>query len=179
MEQPTLEQLQYPIGKFVCPETITKQHLDSWIHRLETLPERLSELLIEVTPKQLKTAYRPGGWSVQEVIHHIADSHHHSYTRFKWALTEDNPLIKAYDENSWNALSETSHAPVAISLAYIKALHVKLVYTLRSCSMNDFQRTFVHPEGNTVVQLAWNVGNYAWHGDHHLAHIELALAQHK
>ncbi|WP_368662255.1 DinB family protein [Zobellia laminariae] len=99
MEKIDLEQLKYPIGKFEKPAQITHEQIQEWIHILEMIPEELENLVKDLTEEQLETPYRPGGWTVRQTVHHIADSHHNSYLRFKWALTEDNPIIKAYDEN--------------------------------------------------------------------------------
>src|SRR5690606_16068413 len=106
------------------------------------------------------------------VVHHIADSHHNCYTRIKWALTEDKPLIKAYQEKDWSNLLDARQAPIAISLDYIKALHVKLVYLLNGLSRKELDRVYVHPKGNTEISIIETVGRYAWHGNHHVAHIE-------
>ena len=113
-----------------------------------------------------------GGWTIRQVVHHIADSHHHSYTRFKWALTEDRPVIKAYDEKEWSNLFDANTAPIVLSLNYLKALHAKLVYLLKGLSKEDLERVYIHPDGNVEVSLLENIGKYAWHGNHHLAHIE-------
>jgi hypothetical protein len=166
-----LEQLKYPIGKFSCPENITEEQLKLWISDLEVLPERIHTLVNHLSSEQLETPYRPGGWTLRQLIHHIADSHHHSYTRFKWALTEDEPLIKAYEEKDWSKLFDARTAPIVLSLNYIVALHAKLVYMLKGLPASDLKKVYVHPEGNTRVSVAENVGKYAWHGKHHLAHI--------
>ncbi|MER3376373.1 MAG: putative metal-dependent hydrolase [Allomuricauda sp.] len=172
MEKETLEQLKYPIGHFKIPETITDQQLEEWIAVLEKLPQRLETMVRPLSAKQLETPYRPGGWTVRQLVHHVADSHHHSYIRFKWALTEDNPLIKPYDQEGWATLFDAKTAPVQLSLDHLKVVHAKLVYLLRGLSRKELQRKFTHPEGNTETTLAVNVGRYAWHGSHHFAHIE-------
>ena len=130
-ETPTLEQLKYPIGKAQLPEIITEDQISEWIAVLETFPELLEKLVENLSEAQLETPYRPGGWTVRQVIHHIADSHHHSYTRFKWALTESTPVIKAYDEASWAELHDTREAPIGLSLRAIATTHAKLVYFLK------------------------------------------------
>ncbi|MBO0590067.1 putative metal-dependent hydrolase [Cellulophaga sp. E16_2] len=172
MTELQLEQLKYPIGKFTCPDTITEQQLKLWILALELLPERVNSLVSTLTSEQLETPYRPGGWTLRQLIHHIADSHHHSYTRFKWALTEDEPLIKAYEEKDWSALFDARTAPIALSLTYLVALHAKLVYMLKGLPASDLKKVYLHPEGKTRVSVAENVGKYAWHGNHHLAQIK-------
>ena len=106
MTNQTLEELKYPIGKFKCPTVITETHITEWISILETFPNSLENLVKHLNNKQLDTVYRPKGWTIRQVIHHISDSHHNSYTRFKWTMTEDNPVIKAYDENAWSQLHD-------------------------------------------------------------------------
>ncbi len=167
-----MEQLRYPIGHFECPKKISPEHITEWIHVLETLPQRLEGLVKNLSKKQFETPYRPQGWTVRQLIHHIADSHHHSYTRFKWALTEDRPLIKVYDEKDWSNLFDAKNAPVQLSLNYITALHAKLVYLLKGLSSDDLKKCYRHPEGSTKVTVAGNIGKYAWHSRHHFAHIE-------
>lgn len=175
MENTTLEQLRYPIGQFESPQPITDAHISKWITILETLPQRLEEMVKHLTAEQLETPYRPEGWTVRQLIHHIADSHHHSYIRFKWALTEDSPMIKAYDEKGWSALFDARTAPIQMSLDHLRAVHAKLVYLLRGIPLSDLERKFIHPEGNVTTSLKENVGRYAWHGSHHFAHIQNLL----
>ncbi len=175
MENIPLETLQYPIGKFKVPVVITEQHIAEWIAVLEHLPNRLQTLVQDLTEEQLETPYRPGGWTVRQLVHHISDSHHHSYIRFKWAMTENTPTIKAYDEKAWSDLFDTRTAPIQLSLDHLKAVHAKLVYFLKGLSRQDLQKSFIHPEGNTETTLDENIGRYAWHGSHHLAHIENLL----
>ncbi|WP_282121855.1 YfiT family bacillithiol transferase [Algibacter mikhailovii] len=166
------EKLKYPIGQFTCPNPITKQHLEDWISILEHFPSRLEHLVKGLNNEQLDTLYRVGGWTIRQVVHHISDSHHHSYTRFKWALTEDNPVIKAYFEDRWAELVDSKTAPIGMSLEHIKAIHFKLVYLIKKCSSEDLKKSFIHPETNDEVKLVYNIGNYAWHSNHHYAHIE-------
>lgn len=172
MEKVTLEKLQYPIGKYEIPNPITEEHVSEWISVLENLPTRLEEMVNELSEEQLETPYRPDGWTVRQLIHHVSDSHHHSYIRFKWALTEDNPVIKPYFEKEWANLFDTRTAPIQMSLDHLKAVHFKLVYLLKGLSKEQLQRTFIHPDGNEVTTLEENIGRYAWHGSHHFAHIE-------
>ncbi|WP_299439711.1 YfiT family bacillithiol transferase [uncultured Aquimarina sp.] len=164
---------QYPIGKFECPSTITAKHISNWIKDIEELPAKISELVSGFTEEQLETPYRSGGWTARQVIHHIHDSHHNGYIRFKWALTEDTPVIKAYYEDRWAELFDTKSAPIQLSLDLIKALHAKWVYFLKGLSDSDLEKAFVHPEDNSVISLAEDIGIYAWHGNHHLAHLQI------
>jgi len=173
----SLKKLQYPIGHFECPSKITKQHINNWIADLERFPIKLEALVKHLNQHQLDTPYRPGGWTIRQTVHHISDSHHHSYTRFKWALTEDKPVIKAYDEKLWAELEDSKTDPIQMSLEHIKAIHYKLVNLLKKLSDKDFEKSFVHPETNSEVFLSYNVGNYAWHGEHHYAQIENVLKE--
>lgn len=175
MENLALEKLRYPIGKFERPKTITEAHISEWTESLAALPARLEELVTDLLEEQLETPYRPGGWTVRQLIHHIADSHHHSYVRFKWALTENEPVIKPYFEKEWAGLFDSRTAPIQLSLAHLKAVHAKLVYLIRGLNSADLKRSFVHPDGNVLTQLDENIGRYAWHGSHHFAHIEQLL----
>ncbi len=167
--------LRYPIGQFSAPEIISEELKNEWIQILEDFPTRLENLVTNLSEEQLETPYRDGGWTVRQVVHHCSDSHHHSYIRFKWALTEDNPTIKAYEEKDWAELFDTKTAPIAMSLLHLKAVHAKLVYLLKGLSDKDLQRTFIHPESNDTVLLRNNIGIYAWHCNHHYAHIENLL----
>lgn len=170
-----LEKLKYPIGKFQVPERITDQMVADWITELTEYPKRLEKLVSPLTDVQLDTPYRPGGWTVRQVVHHVADSHHNSYIRFKWALTEKRPLIRAYDEKAWAQLVDSRKAPLRLSLVHLEVIHAKLVYLLKSLSPKDLQREFVHPDGLVATNLKENTGRYAWHGRHHYAHIHNLL----
>lgn len=172
MEDNILEQLKYPIGQAVIPNTILLEDIKKWTKILEEFPIQLEALVLPLTEEQLQTPYRPGGWTVRQLLYHIGDSHHHSYTRFKWALAEDRPVIKAYEEKDWAELKDAKQAPIRISLDYIKALHAKLVYMIKTLSETDLKRVFIHPEGNKEVSLKANIGMYAWHSQHHFAHIK-------
>jgi hypothetical protein len=179
MEKEILEQLRYPIGKFETPETITNADLEQWITDLETLPQRLSDLVIPLSDEQLDTPYRPDGWTVRQLVHHISDSHHNSYIRFKWALTEDMPTIKAYDEKAWAELFDTRTAPILMSLYHLSAVHAKLVYLLKGLSEAQLERSFIHPDGNQETSLKENIARYAWHSNHHYAHIQNLVTRKK
>jgi hypothetical protein len=175
MTEQELQKLKYPIGKFDCPSNISEQHIESWISILEHFPNRLENLVKNLSDKQLDSHYRPHGWTIRQVVHHLADSHHHSYTRFKWTLTEENPTIKAYYENRWAELVDSKMAPIEMSLLHLRAIHSKLVYLLKTLHSGDLNKYFIHPETNSEVLLSYNIGNYAWHSNHHYAHIENLL----
>ncbi|MFH4967982.1 YfiT family bacillithiol transferase [Gaetbulibacter sp. M240] len=175
MEAQDLQKLKYPIGQFECPDPITAANLKAWVEVLEFFPARLEALVKPLTEEQLDTPYRPEGWTIRQVIHHLADSHHHSYTRFKWALTEITPLIKAYNEADWAELFDSKTAPIEISLQYLRALHAKLVHLIKGLPMDSLEAGFIHPETNKKINLKTLTGIYAWHSKHHYAHIESLL----
>ena len=168
-----MSDLRYPIGPFVPAENMTPAGVQAWIDDIAALPADLRRTVTPLTDARLDTPYRPGGWTVRQVVHHLPDSHMNSLIRFKWALTEDRPRIKAYDEKAWAALPD-SRQPIAHSLDLLDALHARWVDLLRGLSWAQLQREFVHPESGAAT-LAVTVGAYAWHGRHHLAHIERLL----
>jgi hypothetical protein len=165
-----MEDLRYPIGKFSAKENHTAEELKTFIQRIESLPSKLEAAIEGFSNQQLDTHYRVGGWSVRQVVHHVADSHMNAYIRVKWMLTEETPIIKAYNEKLWAETGETTSDP-ALSLLLIKALHTKWTTLLKSLSQNQLQKEFIHPDTKKNVALHNLIGMYAWHGDHHLAHI--------
>lgn len=167
-----LKQLKHPIGKVKIPQEITNKHILEWISVLEKFPQELEFLTRDLSDNQLDTPYRKEGWTIRQVVHHCYDSHHNSYTRFKWALTEDKPIIKAYFEEKWAELHDTKTAPIFLSIDALKALHAKWVYLLNGLSNDDLECVFIHPSGKEKVTLKENIGIYAWHCNHHFAHIE-------
>ena len=165
-----LESLKYPIGKYRVEEASDKASVNKWIKEIETLPKKLKAVVKGFNSRQLNTPYRPEGWTVRQVIHHIADSHMNAYIRFKLALTEDKPMVKPYDEKLWSELPDINLVDVKVSLDLIKSLHLKWSTLLRELDENDLNREFIHPESGTK-KLRETIGHYAWHGNHHLAHI--------
>lgn len=165
-----LELLRFPIGRFQAREGLPAEDRDALIREIEGLPGALEDLVADLSPEQLDTPYRPGGWTVRQVVHHLADSHLNSYVRFKWAVTEDEPRIKAYDEAAWAELPDGRSGEVEVSLDLLRALHRRWVSFLRSLEPEAFGRAFEHPESGRVL-LEANLQLYAWHGRHHLAHI--------
>lgn len=170
-----LEKLKYPIGKFDCPSTITEEIQKAWISILEHFPNRFENLVKNLSENQLNTPYRPEGWTVRQTIHHVYDSHHNAYTRFKWALTEETPTIKPYDEKTWAETFDAKNAPIDLSLVALKSLHAKWVYLVRGLSQEQLLKEFHHPAQNRNYTLAETVGSYAWHSNHHYSHIENLL----
>jgi uncharacterized damage-inducible protein DinB len=161
--------LKYPIGNFEFDGEITNSVIRDWIDEIENLPRMLRDAVKDLDDEQLDTSYRSGGWTVREVIHHLADSHMNAYVRFKLALTEKKPVIKPYDETKWAELSDYK-LPIDISLSLLEALHKRWTDLLRSLSPADMEKTFIHPDSGEVT-VGKNIGIYAWHGRHHLAHI--------
>ena len=162
--------LRFPVGPFKFEGPLTEQQRRRAIDDIAEAPARLMSAVEGLSDEQLDTPYRPGGWTVRQVVHHLPDSHINSYTRFKLALTEDEPTIKPYDENRWANLEDGRTAPVNISLALFETLHRRLVLVLESLGPEEYARTFRHPEIG-VVTLEQSLGSYAWHGRHHVAHI--------
>src|SRR5260370_15813740 len=162
--------LRYPVGKFKFPETVSAEDRQKFIEQIAETPARLRAAVSGLTGKQLDSPYRPGGWTVRQVVHHVPDSHMHSYTRFRLALTEDQPTIKSYQEDRWAELLDARTGPVEVSLALLGALHERWVVLLRSLTEADWKRTFRHPELGSI-RLEQNAALYAWHGRHHVAHI--------
>lgn len=163
--------LRYPIGRFTWSGVNTPGQRAHLIDEIAATPERLRAAVTDLTVAQLETPYREGGWSVRQVVHHIPDSHLHSYIRFKLALTEEQPTIKPYNESRWAELTDARTGPVETSLGLLEQLHERWVLLLRALSPDDFARTFQHPERG-IVSLDANLAMYAWHGAHHVAHIE-------
>ncbi|MCV9932214.1 putative metal-dependent hydrolase [Flavobacterium sp. LS1R47] len=171
MENLDLEKLKYPIGKFIAPDTYTPNYISNKIEEISSFPERLKKEVINLSDEQLDTSYRPEGWTVRQLIHHCAESHMNCFIRIKWALTEDNPIIKAYHEDLWAELPDNLTMPIQPTLSLLEGLHFRLGYILKNLSKADLEKTFTHPENNSIVSLKQIIGTYAWHGNHHLAHI--------
>ena len=166
-----LEKLKYPIGKFSKPSSISSSDVHQWIKEIILLPKELGEIVRKLSDEQLQTPYRPEGWTVQQVVHHVADSHMNAYIRTKLALTEDNPTIKPYLEDRWAQLPDSQETPVLFSIQLIQALHYRWAVILTSLKFDDFKKTFFHPESKRTITVAELVGIYAWHGKHHMAHV--------
>lgn len=168
-----LEQLKYPAGKFVKPESITKEIIDSAISEIENFPSLVKFEIQNLEEKDLQLRYRPEGWTITQVVHHCADSHINSYMRFKLALTENVPTIKPYEESLWAELPDNNLSPF-VSLKLLDALHEKWVYILKSLSEEDLNKEFIHPDQSEKISLKENISIYSWHCRHHLAHIRQA-----
>lgn len=160
---------QNPIGPFVPNEDLSNQDRQTLIDDLSKLPAQLRDAVSGPSDAQLDTKYR--NWSIRQIVHHIADSHVNSYVRYKWALSEDSPTIKAYDEGLWSLLSESQQGDVEPSLLLLDGLHARWVQLLKSMADEDFDRTFIHPESGETVSLKSALGYYSWHGRHHTGQI--------
>jgi len=162
--------LRYPVGKFHFPKSVTAEELSAFVDQIAAAPARLRAAVSDLDDAQLDTPYRPGGWTVRQLAHHVPDSHMNSYVRFRLALTEDQPVIKPYEEKLWAELSDARTLPIEPSLTLLESLHARWVPLLRSLSPADWKRTFRHPELGEV-SLENNAALYAWHGRHHVAHV--------
>ncbi|EGW39210.1 YfiT family bacillithiol transferase [Desulfosporosinus sp. OT] len=165
-----MDKLRYPIGQFNMSEDVSLDQVENLIAQIEVLPRLLTDSVKDLSEEQLSTSYRPGGWTIRQVIHHIADSHMNSYIRFKLALTEDTPTIKPFNEVLWAELEDARTLPVDVSLNLLETLHKRWSVLLRSMSPVELNRQFCHPEAGDL-SLKKAIGLYAWHGNHHLAHI--------
>jgi hypothetical protein len=165
------EDLRFPVGKFEKVE-VTDELRRQFIKTIEELPKKLREAVKDLSEEQLETPYRPDGWTVKQVVHHLADSHSNSLIRFKLALTEDTPPIKPYLEDRWAELADSKHAPIDLSLNLIDGLHARWSLILNAMSVADFARNLFHPE-HGEVNLNYMLSLYDWHCRHHLAHILL------
>jgi hypothetical protein len=165
-----VDDLQYPIGRFKRPAQFTSAEREEAIGAIEQAPARLRAAILGLSDEQLDTPYRPGGWTVRQVVHHLPDSHLNAYVRCKLALTEDDPTIRPYEEARWAELEEARTAPIEVSLLLLEGLHSRWVMTFRNLQPEDWNRTFIHPVSGSQ-SLDSTAGLYAWHGKHHVAHI--------
>lgn len=164
------EAFQFPVGQFVEDRAVTPEKRSAWIRQIAEAPAAYRAAVAGLSEPQLDTPYRPGGWTVRQVLHHVPDSHMNAYVRCKLALTEDNPTIKPYDEAAWANVADTAKTPPDVSLTLLEALHQRWVVLLESLGPDDFARRLQHPERGAIT-LDWILQLYAWHGRHHAAHI--------
>ncbi len=173
-----IEKLKYPIGKFIKPIPITTDTITTWIAAISTFPKSLSIEVITLTDKQLDTQYRTDGWTIRQVIHHCADSHMNSLIRLKLALTEEQPTIKPYFEELWAELDDTKKMSIQPSLKIIEGIHERWTVLLNNLPNEHFSKTFIHPEEGKKIRIDEYIGMYAWHCNHHLAHITETKKRH-
>jgi hypothetical protein len=162
--------LSYPIGKWQFTPNMNAEHRAALIQQIVEAPAQFKAAVKGLTDQQLDTPYRPGGWTVRQLVHHLPDSHLNAYIRFKWALTENAPPIKAYDEKAWAETPEVNTTPVGCSLAILASLHERWVTLMKAMSDAEWQRTIEHPE-NGAMSLEKLLAIYSWHGRHHTAHV--------
>lgn len=167
----TLHELKFPIGEYRKPEVITPAMHAQYLRDIESFPARMEAATKNLSDEELDTRYRPEGWTIRQVVHHCADSHSNSLTRFKLALTEDRPVIKPYEEALWAELPDSKILPIGSSLQMLDGIHERWVVLLKAVTEEQLQRTFFHPESKREISLAEHTAIYAWHCNHHLAHI--------
>ena len=163
--------LCYPIGPHRSPSHVSRVDLDAWIAELEALPQKLRRAVEGMTASELDTAYRPGGWTARQVVHHIADGHMSAYTRFRLALTEETPTVKPFEETLWAELVDAKSGPIDPSLSLVEGLHQRWVMLLRSLPDADFRRRYRHPDRGELIPLEETLSYFAWHSRHHVAQI--------
>ncbi len=161
---------RYPIGKYE-PKPYSEEQKQAWLLDLQFLPEALERAINNLDESQLNTPYRDGGWTVKQLVHHVADSHMNAYIRFKLGLTEDKPTIKPYEEQDWALLADNDLVPINVSLTLLHALHLRWVATIKDLTEEQWNRLVVHPAANREMSIWFLLGLYAWHGNHHVAHI--------
>ena len=167
--------LRFPIGRYKAVDAPSDAQVSEWIETLERFPDNLHLLVDSLSLQALEWNYRPGSWSIKQVVHHCADSHMNSLIRFKLTLTEELPTIRPYLEAEWAKLIDSNESDLSYSLQIISAVHGKWVLLLKNLSAEQFQRKYIHPESGREFSLAQALGLYAWHAEHHLKHIENAL----
>lgn len=165
-----MDDLSYPIGKYI-PQPFSQKQKEEWLLDLKFLPDHLELAVQNMDEAQLQTPYREGGWQVQQLVHHIADSHMNAYIRFKLGMTENNPTIRPYEEKEWAKLDDVFALPINISLTLLHALHQRWVTAIRNLSDDQWERTVFHPEHKKEITLWHLLGMYAWHSRHHVRHI--------
>lgn len=171
METLTLDQLRYPVGKFAFKADADDKEIRSWISEIEQMPVHLKNAVKGLSEAQINTPYRDGGWTVRQVVHHLADSHMNAYMRFKLALTEDKPTIKPYLEKAWAEMDDSLNLPIDISISILEPLHTRWVYMLKNIKASEFDRSVFHPESKREMSVKFLMALYAWHSRHHVAHI--------
>ncbi|MFM6977037.1 MAG: YfiT family bacillithiol transferase [Sphingobacteriaceae bacterium] len=174
-----LEQLKYPIGRYQALPDANEEQTNKWMGEIAELPQKLRAAVAGLNDEQLDTAYRPDGWTLRQVVHHLADSHLNAYFRFKLALTEENPSIRPYDENLWAGCDEAKHGAIGVSLDLLENLHQRWMMALKTLKPADFERTYFHPQHQKTFNIKYLLGLYAWHGAHHVAHITETKKRHK
>jgi uncharacterized damage-inducible protein DinB len=177
MKEAVIMDVRYPIGKLEIPQSFNEQDVRNWIEEIKALPKRLREAVSGLDEEQLNTSYREGGWTVAQVVHHLADAHMNAFIRTKLIITEDLPTVKPFEENDWAETAEARSFPIEASLKLLEGLHERWGALLESLEPEQFQRKLYHPALKTTMDLYKCVAMYAWHGKHHVAHIKNLRAQ--
>ena len=168
--------MRYPVGRFELPQALDRQARVGLIKQIGALPQQLEDLVEQLERRALlDSAYRPGGWTAQQVVHHLADSHLHAYRRHKITLVEKHPTLVPYDEVAWAELPDVQAVPVRASVDILRGLHLRWAVLLAQCTPAQWARTAYHPGSNTRYHLDTLAAHYAWHGDHHLGHLRLIV----
>ena len=170
-----MESLRYPTGRFNPPRLFDSEKLEGFKSEIKHFPVQLKDIVNQLSEQHLETKYRPDGWTGRQVIHHLSDSHINSYIRYRWTLTENRPIIKAYDEKRWTELPDAVSAPVQLSIDILESIHAKWSNFLDLLSETDYKQSFIHPESGKEIDLYSLTALYAWHGKHHLGHLNLIL----
>ncbi|MGF1639046.1 MAG: YfiT family bacillithiol transferase [Cyclobacteriaceae bacterium] len=165
------ERLKYPIGKFTLPSSINEDNIKTWINDIESFLAKLQNAVSGLSDEQLDTPYRPEGWTIRQVVNHCADSHMNSQMRFKLALTEKKPVIKPYLEAKWAMLPDSISMPIEPALKMLEGIHMRWTVLLKSLTKDQLSLSYVHPEQGREIRLDATIALYAWHSNHHLAHI--------
>lgn len=171
MDTISLDQLKYPIGKYAFNKDAGENEINQWVSEIGQFPATLKNAVKGLNDAQLDAPYREGGWTVRQVVHHMADSHMNAFIRLKLALTEDHPTIKPYEENLWAEMSDSKNFPIESSLSLVESLHVRWVQMLKNIKTSELDRTVYHPSSKRDMSVKFLLGLYAWHGKHHVAHI--------
>lgn len=164
---------RYPIGQFDCPNEVQEKDIQMWLQEMNTLPSRVNALTISLDEMELTKTYREDSWNVRQLVHHIVDSHLNGYLRMKLALTEENPIVKTYEESEWAKLIDYE-LPINVSLQLLDCLHERWAYLLKNLTTTQLQRTYQYHDGSKM-RIEQSIALYAWHGNHHFAHIQQAL----
>ena len=171
METLSLDQFRYPVEKFTFNKDADEKEINLRISEIENMPAQLKIAVKGLSDAQLNTPYRDGGWTVRQVVHHLADSHMNAYVRFKLALTEDKPTIKPYEEKLWAEMDDAKNLSIDSSISILEPLHIRWVHMLKGIKGNEFERTVFHPESKREMSVKFLIALYAWHSNHHVAHV--------
>lgn len=171
MTEQELEKIRFPVGHYIKQDIYTKEIIDNYLNVISALPEKLKIEVEHLTPEQLDSQYRPDGWTIRQVVHHFADSHMNAFVRTKLVLTEETPIVKPYFEDRWGELADSKAMQIESSLQIISGMHSRWIFLLKSMHFEDFKKKLFHPEYHRELSLAEYIGSFAWHCNHHLAHI--------